>query len=58
MESSNCPKCKSKDVIPIVYGKPSNQTLERSERGEIKLGGCCLYGNDLKSYCKNCKNEF
>ena len=55
-----CPNCKSKNVIPIVYGYPSMDTVEMAERYEIKLGGCVVYADrempDL--YCKDCKKEW
>ena len=35
-----CPRCHSTNVIPIIYGLPSDKLLERLERGEIALGGC------------------
>ena len=36
-----CEKCRDK-VVPIVYGYPSPETFKKAERGEIKLGGCCI----------------
>lgn len=27
-----CPKCKSKNIIPIVYGYPSSELFELSEQ--------------------------
>lgn len=35
-----CPKCKSKNIISIVYGYPSSELFELSEQGKVKLGGC------------------
>ncbi|UCH79180.1 MAG: hypothetical protein JSU81_04330 [Candidatus Coatesbacteria bacterium] len=35
-----CPKCGSdENVIPIVYGYPSEELFEAAERGEVALGG-------------------
>ena len=35
-----CPKCGlDENVIPIVYGYPSEELFEAAERGEIALGG-------------------
>lgn len=53
-----CPKCQSENTIPIVYGYPSPKGMKKAERGEIKLGGCCIGKNDPQWYCKNCKEEF
>ena len=35
-----CPYCREKDeVIPILYGFPSDRAFMKAERGEIYLGG-------------------
>ena len=35
-----CPECaSSENVIPIVYGYPSEELFEAAERGEVALGG-------------------
>jgi hypothetical protein len=54
----DCPKCGSKVVVRIVYGYPSPELMERSNKGLVKLGGCCLFGNDPERYCKKCETEF
>jgi len=53
-----CPKCKSKKVIPIAYGLPTYETFKLSEEGKIKLGGCCVTNNDPEYFCKDCGNKF
>lgn len=53
-----CPKCKSKKVIPIVYGYPSAEMWKLSEEGKIELGGCCVMNNDPEYFCKDCGNKF
>jgi hypothetical protein len=56
---TKCPKCGSKkDVIPIVYGYPTAQTMKEAEKGNIKLGGCCISDVDPQWWCKRCKREF
>ncbi|MCI5856659.1 MAG: hypothetical protein MR016_04755 [Agathobacter sp.] len=51
-----CPKCKSENIIPIVYGNPAAATKEAAERGELMLGGSGVIdgfqGPDR--YCKQC----
>ncbi|MGN0144876.1 MAG: hypothetical protein ACI398_07825 [Clostridium sp.] len=49
-----CPKCKSKNIIPIIYGYPSNEMFEESNRGECILGGCCI---ETDEDMKNCLNR-
>jgi len=54
-----CPKCGSqKDVIPIVFGYPTLKTINKAERKEVKLGGCCITDNDPQWHCKKCGKEF
>ncbi len=50
-----CPKCgSSENVVPIVYGYPSAELMAAAERGEVKLGGCVITGDDPQWYCKAC----
>lgn len=53
-----CPKCGSKNIIPIVYGYPSYEAMKAEKEGKIKLGGCIVefYAND--KYCNNCGYEW
>lgn len=59
-----CPKCNSKNVIPIIYGMPSYEGFLKAERKEIFLGGCCIpidnngrvIGGEY--YCKDCENIY
>ena len=32
-----CPKCGSKDYIPILHGYPSPEAIEKAEKGELIL---------------------
>jgi hypothetical protein len=54
----NCPKCQSGDVVRIVFGYPSPEMMESSERGEVSLGGCCVTPNDPDWHCKDCEHEW
>lgn len=31
---TNCPKCGSDNIIPIVYGYPAKELFEESRKGE------------------------
>jgi hypothetical protein len=53
-----CPKCKSKKVVPIVYGMPSTEMLEKLNRDEVALGGCVVIDGQPKWYCNACDHEF
>jgi hypothetical protein len=37
-----CPRCGSANVVPILYGLPSEMALEAQRRGALALAGCCL----------------
>ena len=52
-----CPRCGSEDaLIPVVYGKPSEESVARAQRGEIALGGCMNPGHESR-YCPRCKRK-
>ena len=54
-----CPVCKSsKNVVPIIYGKPCTELIKKAERGECKLGGCTPDENSPRNYCKKDKIQF
>lgn len=55
-----CPKCGSKEVASILYGKPlfNEELKQKLERKEVILGGCCLEGSDPKYRCNACKKLF
>jgi hypothetical protein len=38
MKKCICPKCKSNNVVLIVYGFPAPNALEEAEKGNVKLG--------------------
>lgn len=54
-----CPMCKSnKQVIQIVYGFPTQETIKRAEKGELWLGGCMIEPCMPYYYCKKDGFEF
>ena len=55
-----CPKCKSNNVIPIMYGYPAPSVMDEAEMGKIKLGGCvvCFFGVQPERFCKDCEYEW
>jgi hypothetical protein len=53
-----CPKCKSKNVIPIIYGLPGRDLIEQARKGEIELGGCVVrIGSPIRK-CKKCGHQW
>jgi hypothetical protein len=65
-----CPKCKSENVVKIVYGYPMPSVMRRvygypmpsvmrrAEKGLVELGGCVVGKNDPTHHCKDCKKNF
>lgn len=60
MKCCICPKCKSKNIIPIMYGYPAPQAWEEVEKGNLKLGGCEVFvgGGQPDLFCKDCEYEW
>ncbi len=50
-----CPKCKSRKVMGILYGMP-----DRSYKipDDVYLGGCCVTGRDPDWHCDGCSWEW
>ncbi|MCD6309835.1 MAG: hypothetical protein J7M18_03915 [Candidatus Eremiobacteraeota bacterium] len=57
-EKPVCPRCSSEKVIPIVYGYPSQESLEMKKSGEIKFGGLKLSEDKPGWHCKDCGHEW
>jgi len=54
-----CPTCHSAaDVVPIIYGFPSEELMKAAERGEVALGGCLVSPDDPQWRCKKCSVDF
>lgn len=49
----DCPSCKSNDqIIPVVYGKPTRETVYSASKGLLMLGGCMISEPSPRWYCK------
>ena len=55
-----CPKCKSNNIISIMYGYSAPSAIEEAERGNLILGGCEVYigGGQPDRFCKDCEHEW
>ena len=57
--ANSCPKCHSKNVVPIVYGYPTEETIELIDQGKIVHGGDVIRaGLSPKWHCMDCGNEW
>ena len=54
-----CPICNEK-IVPIIYGMPAPEIVEKAEKKEVYLGGCeVLIGLKQPIYhCYNCDKNF
>ena len=53
-----CPNCGARAGIPILYGYPAPDQLERSEAGEIVLGGCICFFDQPEWSCRACRHRW
>jgi hypothetical protein len=53
-----CPECGARAGIPIAYGYPSGNMLEKSEAGEIVLGGCVITFDQPNWSCSACHHRW
>lgn len=54
----NCPKCQSSHVAPIMYGMPSYEGFQASEREEVILGGCIIMPGQPDYGCLDCEHQW
>ncbi|MCY3414979.1 MAG: hypothetical protein INQ03_25235 [Candidatus Heimdallarchaeota archaeon] len=55
---AHCPKCKSEEYTPIMYGYPAKESIEAAEKGELILGGCELPKKLTNASCKACGHRY
>jgi hypothetical protein len=55
-----CPACKQRTGVEIIYGYPSAELGEASNRGDVALGGCVLPdgGNTPTRECTGCGQQW
>ena len=55
--SDVCPNC-GKKLLDIVYGMPASETIEKSKKGELFLGGCMIEDKQPVYHCNNCRRSY
>ena len=53
-----CPKCKSNEIVDIVYGYPSEETLKSWHNKKIELGGCIVRNDNPIYKCVKCNHRW
>ena len=55
---SICPHCGNK-LAKIEYGMVGHEIMEEVEKGEVYIGGCCIYDEEMPEYhCNNCRRSY
>lgn len=49
-----CPKCSSDDGVDIIFGYPSQETLQLWFNKEVELGGCIVGNENPTHKCFKC----
>ena len=67
-KGSNCSINKAGKFIPITYGMPGRELIERSNRGEVELGRCVVsqvfdsklgfFSGDPAPFCPQYEGKF
>ena len=55
---SAAPSCDHGVPVPIVYGFPSTEMFEASQRGDVALGGCVVEASSPTWRCTACGLEW
>jgi ribosomal protein L37AE/L43A len=55
---AKCPKCGSARVVPILYGEPIPRAAAMARRGQLAIGGCCVFEGQPEWQCRNCEHEW
>ena len=53
-----CPKCNSRNIVPIVYGYPGPELMEDSALRKVELGGCVLEEGAPDRHCNDCEYQW
>ncbi len=54
MAERACDLCGESPAIPVAYGLPSQDLMERAERGDVLLGGCEIDDAKPHHLCARC----
>jgi hypothetical protein len=53
-----CPECHAKEGVDILYGYPSEDTLQSWFKKDVELGGC-IVGNEKPTHkCFKCGHQW
>ena len=52
-----CSRCGKPGALPVAWGYPSPEAMEKARRGELILGGCEISGPTWHRLCPECDRE-
>ena len=53
-----CPACKQRTGVEILYGMPTPELIEAAQRLEVALGGCSLTAGMPHRECTTCGHQW
>lgn len=53
-----CPLCKTEDAVKILYGYPTDETLQSWFKKDVELGGCIVGEEKPNRKCMKCNYEW
>ena len=53
-----CPECNAKEGVDILYGYPSEETLQSWFKKEVELGGCIVDNEKPTHKCFKCGHQW
>lgn len=53
-----CPACGSKNVVRILYGLPTEESLELARSGKVLLHSRCTTADEKDWACRTCMHEW
>ncbi len=56
-KKTDCPKCKSKNVLPFLYGYLTPEAQKETNKKFIS-GGCVISENNPSWGCKDCNHQW
>jgi hypothetical protein len=57
-KGSTCPTCKKAKLVPLIFGLPGMDLMEREARREVVLGGCVSSEFPPELECLGCAARF
>ncbi len=57
MDEDTCPACGAGTVLPIVYGMPMPDDVERL-KGQVVFAGCCIPDPAHAFMCTTCRHSW